>query len=387
MSERRSIPATLTRPSGHAGSACADPLAHLRTDRACRDIVTAWRALTDPRPGGSWGPGRPTLLACSGGADSSALAIALAALAGGKRAALFTVAHIVHDLRPREEALADREAARRLAERLGLGFVSAEITVRGERGNAEALARRERYRALLRLARAHGLEFIATAHHAGDQLETILAALLRGSGVSGLAGMPGSRAMTPSGRVVLVRPMLAASVGTGREIGRETSRRICTLAGWTWNEDRTNDDRSRLRAALRADIVPRLVALRPGAGARAARAGAILRGVADLLADDTDEFLRLAAAEFAPGRERPRTLTWDRAFVQGMPPALIPEALRAAASAIAGEARADERGFAPLAQIARAAHGDGTDPKVFRVGGVAFDVTAHCVRVYEDSPT
>ena len=68
------------------------------------------------------GKGEPTLIACSGGADSSALVLALAAVADN-----VVIGHVVHDLRARAEALADRDAARTLAEVLGVRFVEREV--------------------------------------------------------------------------------------------------------------------------------------------------------------------------------------------------------------------------------------------------------------------
>jgi len=88
----------------------------LSRDAGVRRIVRAWRALTGGR--GVRDVDRRTLIACSGGVDSSALVLALATATEH-----LVVAHVVHDMRGAEDALADRDAARVLAERVGLGFV------------------------------------------------------------------------------------------------------------------------------------------------------------------------------------------------------------------------------------------------------------------------
>jgi tRNA(Ile)-lysidine synthase len=162
-----------------------------RRDRTVRTVSRAWRELTGGLTRGRDSQ-RRTLIACSGGADSSGLAIALAS-AVSKPRMQFVVAHVVHDMRAEDEALADRDATKGLAARLGLEFVESRVRLRGLSGNAEAVARRLRYAALKQLAEDHGCGFIATAHQADDQLETMLMKLIRGAGPRGLAGVAPSR--------------------------------------------------------------------------------------------------------------------------------------------------------------------------------------------------
>src|SRR5262249_13089156 len=151
-----------------------------RTDPTVRAITRSWRSLTGGTSRGH-DRARRTLIACSGGGDSCGLALALAA-AISNPADLLVIAHLVHDMRPESEPLAHRDAPRDLASALGLPFVERSIRVKTAGGNAEAVARRLRYQALAQLASEHGCPFIATAHHAQDQLETMLMALIRGSG-------------------------------------------------------------------------------------------------------------------------------------------------------------------------------------------------------------
>lgn len=228
---------------------------------ARRRIVRSWRLLTG---GPSVRDGdRPTLLAVSGGADSSALAFALAGRPG-----VAAIGHVVHDMRPSEQAQADRLEVERLGRVVGLPVYVEQVRVAEVvgAGNAEAGARRARYAALAGLARGAGCRYVAAAHHADDVLETMLANLIRGAGPRGLRGPAPRRGL--EGGVSLVRPML--------RVTRVQAEAICREARWRWAHDGTNDDPggagAPLRAALRARVLPVLEELRPGAAERVARA-------------------------------------------------------------------------------------------------------------------
>lgn len=325
-----------------------DTLSAVKRDPAARAIVRAWRRLTTPRRSSRAGPGAPVLAACSGGADSSALALALAA----SRAPV-TLAHVVHDLRAQAEALADRDAVRALAARLGLPFVEASVRVRAAGGNAEAQARRLRYDALARMAREAGVRFVATAHHAHDQVETVLMRLVRGAGPAGLAGIAERRGLPGSGpRLTLVRPMLGVTPND--------ARRLCGLAGVSWREDATNADTTRLRARIRAEVLGRVLALRPGVASRVTAAARVQGQAARVL--------RAHAAALDPACG-----AWARDVLRAQPAAVVGELLRCV-----GEGRAGARAIEAAARVIRS---DATDPKVFTLGRVRVRVTAHRVCV------
>jgi tRNA(Ile)-lysidine synthase len=316
-----------------------------------RAIVRAWRELT----GGSGvrDPERRTLVACSGGADSSALLLAL-----GTRPGNVVAAHVVHDLRPRREALRDAARVRGLARALGVAYVQAEVRVRGVAGNAEANARAARYAALVRLARAHGCRYVCTAHHADDLAETVLMRLLRGSGPRGLAGMRGTRGLADG--VTLVRPMLGVT--------RMQGEALCTRAGWSWSEDATNRDTTRLRAALRARVLPVLAEIAPGYQARVARSAGLLDACARLL---RGRARRLLPANHATGG----TCELDRARVRRTPEIVAGEAVRLAHTRVGGGTGADRVSQRVLAQVVRAARDGVGGTRVFSVGGVRIEVT------------
>lgn len=249
-------------------------------DPAVRRIVALWRRLCGPQhPAGA-----RTLIACSGGADSSALVLALRAATHD-----LVIAHVVHDQRPPAEALADRDAVAALAGALGLPFVEGRARAADWPGNVEAAYRRARYAELHRLALAAGCGFVATGHHAMDQAESVLMALIRGSGPAGLSGIaPRRRLRSPDPRagvpVILVRPMLSNDPSE--------ARRMCREAGWAWQEDRTNADVSRLRARLRTQVLPPLLAARPGALRKIGDAAGLQRRIASALMADARDLWR-----------------------------------------------------------------------------------------------
>lgn len=146
-------------------------------------------------------PGR-VLLAVSGGGDSLALLYLLADAAPGLGVTL-TVGHVDHGLHPESAAWAAR--VRTAADRLGVPVLERRLAL--EAGTSETRARAARYKALRAMREEAGAAYVATAHHADDQRETVLFRVLRGSGPAGLAGIP---ARGPGG---LRRPLLPFTRG------------------------------------------------------------------------------------------------------------------------------------------------------------------------------
>ncbi|NLD73921.1 MAG: tRNA lysidine(34) synthetase TilS, partial [Chloroflexi bacterium] len=136
-------------------------------------------------------PEDSVVIGVSGGADSLALLHVLRRLAPEYRVTLH-VGHLEHGIRG-DESLEDARCVRAIAEAWGLPVTIARRDVPAiaqERGIAiEEAARQERYRFLGELARSVGGTTVAVAHHADDQVETVLMHLLRGAGLSGLRGM------------------------------------------------------------------------------------------------------------------------------------------------------------------------------------------------------
>jgi tRNA(Ile)-lysidine synthase len=190
--------------------------------------------------------GRSLLVAASAGIDSTVLAHGVHALAGELGIEL-RLAHVHHGLRG-AEADADEAFVRSLGVALGVPVLTRRVAPRRlregrssrERPTLQEAARRVRYAALGEMAEAAGAERIATAHTLDDQAETVLLRLLRGSGPSGLGGIP-ERSPDRS----IVRPLLAVS--------RAEIERFALLRGLLWREDASNRDPAYARARLRRD--------------------------------------------------------------------------------------------------------------------------------------
>lgn len=329
-----------------------------------RTILTEWRLLTGGRDAKD--RDRPTLVACSAGVDSSALAIALSVVHPEP-----VIAHVVHDLRPSNDAFADRDAARALATNLGLRFVEASAPVRQGKGNLEALARRARYDAMADLARSNACRYIATAHHADDQLETVLMRLIRGSGPRGLGGI---RAVRSLGDVSVVRPMLGMS--------RADAVGLCRDVGWVWNEDASNRDESLFRNAVRARVIPEIKAIRADAAERVAVTAEVCRLAADAIEREARMTLNAATRKAEDGRG----VLLGRHELAAVPLAVRCETLRLVLRDSGGVGM-DRAGWKVIEPAARAI-GDGrTEPRRFRVGSILLSLTAHEVRVTEAEGT
>lgn len=217
----------------------------------------------------------PVLVGLSGGADSLALAAAVAFEAS--KAALAASAVVVdHGLQEGSDLVAARAAA--AAEGLGLPARVVRVDV-GADGGPEAAARRARRAALLQAAHEASAEAVLLAHTLDDQAETVLIGLARGSGTASLGGMAPDR--TEEG-VRVLRPLLG--------VRRATTRAACAAEGLPPWDDPHNLDRRFLRVRVRQDVLPVLEAeLGPGVAEALARTSDQLREDAAAFADMIDE--------------------------------------------------------------------------------------------------
>ncbi len=203
----------------------------------------------------------PLLVGYSGGLDSHVLLLWLARLVARHPEFSLQAVHVHHGLNP----LADAWAAhcQRVCDELGVPLIVERVAVTAARRESlEARAREARYRALAEHLPAGG--YLLTAHHQDDQLETLLLALKRGSGVRGLAAMPHRQ---PFARGELIRPLLDCS--------RASLHRWAEAQGLHWIEDDSNQDERFDRNFLRAQILPRLQARWPSFGETACRSATL----------------------------------------------------------------------------------------------------------------
>jgi len=184
--------------------------------------------------------GAAGVVAVSGGPDSVALAHAMAR-------SPIVLAHVNHMLRGAESD-ADEEFVTGLAPRCRVLRVdtAAEADKRGQ--NLEATARDLRYAWFAQVARDEGAAWVAVAHTADDQAETVLFRLLRGSGVEGLRGMSARRPL--DGSVVLLRPLL--------DVRRRDVHAYLEAHGLAYRQDSSNLDTALTRNRLRRELMPQL---------------------------------------------------------------------------------------------------------------------------------
>ena len=204
-----------------------------RVSGACQEMIPA---------------GAAVLCALSGGADSVCLLSVLSRMRGFLGFSLYA-AHFNHRLRG-EESDRDEAFVRELCESMDIPLILGRAGEGPDGGGfvGEAGAREARYGFLRRSADALGGALIATAHTADDNVETMLINLIRGTSLTGLAGIPGQQ----DG---IIRPMLTVT----------RAQRDCWLRRWALSfvEDSSNASDDYLRNRLRHHVIPLLEAENP----------------------------------------------------------------------------------------------------------------------------
>lgn len=292
-------------------------------------------------------------IAYSGGLDSSVLLHAASACFGrlaSERPALtqspnqpptgpprspeLYAIHIDHGLHP--ESVRWAEHCRTQARRLGVPLTERSLGLRRQKGESlEALARTARYAVFSELL-APG-DVLATAQHRDDQAETLLLALLRGSGPHGLAAMP---EVSGLGAGLLLRPLLGFS--------RADVLDYAEHEGIAWIDDPSNADVGLDRNLLRHQVVPLLRGRWPSLDLTLARSAGHCAEAAGLLDEAADEWLARLDGQ------RPRTLSLDglRALSQArcrliIRRWLVREGFRPPASVVVERIIAEALGAAP----------------------------------------
>lgn len=248
-------------------------------------------------------PGLPFAVALSGGADSVALLIACAE----RWPTQVRAVHVHHGL---QDAADDFEHfCCTLCERLQVPLVVQRVDARARPGQSpEDAARQARYQAIADAVHAHWPEVrdVAVAQHADDQVETLLIALSRGSGLPGLAGMP---ARWQRLGLQWHRPWLTLAGAELREWLRQR--------GETWVDDPTNQDEQFTRNRIRVRVLPALGEALPGfrdTFARSMRHMAEAQQLLDDLAEQDAQQVgqppQLAALQALPAARQALVLRW-----------------------------------------------------------------------------
>lgn len=257
------------------------------------------------------------LVACSGGADS--LALAAAAVFEGARAGVRVGAVIVeHGLQAETASVAARTAE--VLRGFGLDPVEVVPVSVGESGGPEAAARTARYEALDAAAETHSAKFLLLGHTLDDQAETVLLGLGRGSGPKSLAGMSEIAGS-------YLRPLLA--------IRRATTEAFCLDSSLEYWTDPQNSDTRFTRVKLRHEVLPVLeTALGGGVAEALARTANLLRADASALDQLAEQLFGVEAQVAAT------TVTLDCAAVAEHPTAISSRLIKLAIETVGGQATA-----------------------------------------------
>ena len=202
----------------------------------------------------SWPPKRwadvTVLVAVSGGADSVALLLGLSQLRVASSGRL-VAAHFNHKLRG-SESEQDQAFVEDLAREVGVecivGAADGDLGAAHGGQGLEGVARQARYEFLARAANQCGARYVATAHTADDQVETILHHILRGTALAGLAGIPRTRQLTEA--ATLIRPLLDVTRGEVLD--------YLKLLDKIYREDSTNRLLDLTRNRIRHELLPLL---------------------------------------------------------------------------------------------------------------------------------
>lgn len=186
--------------------------------------------------------GQTVLVALSGGADSLCLLAVLTSLRGPLDIQLSAL-HVDHALRP--ESADEAAAVQGICADLGIACIVRRIRVH-EHMEATGLSLQEaartlRYQALEQVALETNAQRIAVGHTADDQAETVLMRLLRGTGATGLAGIPPVRGP-------IIRPII--------EVWRHQTHDFCRRYGLSYIEDASNNSDKYLRNRVRHHLIP-----------------------------------------------------------------------------------------------------------------------------------
>jgi tRNA(Ile)-lysidine synthase len=288
-----------------------------RINKFARLLLVEWRKLRLPTASES------VVVAVSGGADSTALLVALHELnSAGKLSVKVTVAHLDHKLRATSGQ--DARWVSALAAKLGYECVVGRSKVaeiaRANNDNLEQAARQARYAFLERTAKRKSAKYVLTAHTMDDQAETVLMRLMRGSAGSGLGGMEAMRPITPNSSIQLVRPLLWTR--------RSDTEDYCRLRRTEFLVDEMNSDTALSRVRVRQQLLPLMQSFNNRIVEALSRTAAQLREDRAVLFTDADELLQRASLSGGDDDDETKTPSLNVKLLANEPPALRRRALR-----------------------------------------------------------
>jgi tRNA(Ile)-lysidine synthase len=217
-----------------------------RLSKFATALMKEWRRLGLPESGAN------IILAVSGGADSTALLLAVDELIKqAKLSVIPVIAHLNHGLR--DESKDDAQWVKKLGKDLGynvtVGTRALKDSVSKRKVNLEQAARDARYDFLAKAAARKDSRYVLTGHTQDDQAETVVMRLLRGSAAEGLSGSSAVRQITEGSEVQLVRPLLSWA-------RRSETENYCRFKGIEFRSDSMNEDQSFSRVRVRKQLLP-----------------------------------------------------------------------------------------------------------------------------------
>lgn len=263
------------------------------------------------------------LVACSGGPDSMALLHLLQDIATHRHTTYkIGVAIVDHCIRPesKDEVL----WLKHQVEELGLLFYSTTFDVprlsKEHKKSEETIGRQVRYQWLTEIARSEGYDYISVAHHKDDQAESILAHIIRGSGLNGLTGMS---VVQSEYAIPVVRPLL--------DVTKENLLAYIGTKQISYCVDSTNDDVRYQRNRIRHRIIPELEAVNPAVVDAIVRLGSSVNEdvmvISDLTARTFDKLVSIGDDEVSISRRalRQEPLAIQRRLWQRLVSTIDPE--------------------------------------------------------------
>lgn len=300
-----------------------------RVSQFSRLLLVEWRKLRLPTAN------EPVVVGVSGGADSTALLLALNELrSASKLSTNICVAHLDHKLRPTSGQ--DARWVSALSAKLGYECVIGRSKVaeiaRANNDNLEQAARQARYAFLERTAKRKSAKYVLTAHTMDDQAETVLMRLMRGSAGAGLGGMEAMRPLNAKASIQLVRPLLWAR--------RHDTESYCRFRKAEYLVDETNSDPALSRVRVRQQLLPLMQSFNNRIVEALSRTAAQLREDRAVLFTGADELLQRASASDGEADEgETKAPPLNVKLLANEPPALRRRALRQWLAEARGSAR------------------------------------------------